>query len=243
MTNSTNQNTTTLQNEGQALTTAFNKLKGAFKKSITEGFDFRLGTLIKQIKELENVSTLSNKIRKKYKIDAIDRRRTSEAEWLIDNSQTVADFVKKTKFSGTSIPSLQNAMRTAFRKAGQQVLAEANEHFKTSDEPLLINKDAEASDTVSKETDNEDYYAMRVAEAKQSAKADKVDDKSSKVSNIGQSDTKVENFGKFETKSLLTANDLAFEMLVQAEKNSIPTKELLLALKEQIELLSTEGVA
>ena len=84
---------------------------------------------------------------------------------------------------------------------------------------------------------------MRVAEAKQSAKADKVDDKSSKVSNIGQSDTKVENFGKFETKSLLSASDLAFEMLVQAEKNSIPTKELLLALKEQIELLSTEGVA
>ena len=88
---------------------------------------------------------------------------------------------------------------------------------------------------------------------KESAKADnpktvsletaKVDDTSSKVSNIGQADTKVENFGKFETKSLLTASDLAFEMLVQAEKNSIPTKELLLALKEQIELLSTEGVA
>jgi len=189
--------TTTLQNEGQALTTAFKKQTTAFKKSITEGFDFRLGTLIKQIKEAEGVSTLSNKIRKKYKIDAIDRRRTSEAEWLIDNSQTVADFVKKTKFSGTSIPSLQNAMRKA-------------------------SKDADTS-----------------------AKADKpkVDAKASKVSNIGQADTKVENFGKFETKSLLSASDLAFEMLVQAEKNSIPTKELLLALKEQIELLSTEGVA
>lgn len=225
MTQQNNQSqTTTLQTEGQSLTTAFKRQSTAFKKSINGGFDHRLGTLIKQIKELENVSTLSNKIRKKYKIDAIDRRRTSEAEWLIDNSQTVADFVKKTKFSGTSIPSLQNAMRTAFRKAGQQVLAEANEHFKTSDEPLLINKDAKASKTVSKETA-------------------KVDDKSSKVSNIGQADTKVENFGKFETKSLLTANDLAFEMLVQAEKNSIPTKELLLALKEQIQLLATEGVA
>lgn len=189
--------TTTLQNEGQALTSAFKKQTSAFKKSITEGFDHRLGTLIKQIKDAEGVSTLSNKIRKKYKIDAIDRRRTSEAEWLIDNSQSVADFVKKTKFSGTSIPSLQNAMRKA-------------------------SKDADTS-----------------------AKADKpkVDDKSSKVSNIGQADTKVENFGKFETKSLLSASDLAFEMLVQAEKNSIPTKELLLALKEQIELLSTEGVA
>ena len=193
MTNSTNQTTTTLQNEGQALTTAFNKQKTAFKKSITEGFDFRLGTLIKQIKEAEGVSTLSNKIRKKYKIDTIDRRRTSEAEWLIDNSQSVSDFVKKTKFKGTNINSLQNAMR-------------------------------KASKTVSKETET-------------------VDAKASKVSHIGQSDTKVTNFGKFDTKKLLTANELAFEMLAQAEANSISKRDLLLALKEQIDLLSTEEVA
>ena len=212
--------TTTLQNEGQALTTAFKKQTTAFKKSITEGFDFRLGTLIKQIKEVEGVSTLSNKIRKKYKIDAIDRRRTSEAEWLIDNSQTVADFVKKTKFSGTSIPSLQNAMRKHYK----DTLPSKEEIDKESAKADKPKTDAKASKTVSKETA-------------------KVDDVSSKVSNIGQADTKVENFGKFETKSLLTASDLAFEMLVQAEKNSIPTKELLLALKEQIELLSTEGVA
>lgn len=212
MTNSTNQNTTTLQNEGQALTTAFKKLKTAFKKSITEGFDFRLGTLIKQIKEAEGVSTLSNKIRKKYKIDAIDRRRTSEAEWLIDNSQTVADFVKKTKFSGTSIPSLQNAMRKASKDADTSAKA---------DKPKT---DAKASKTVSKETA-------------------KVDDKSSKVSNIGQADTKVENFGKFETKSLLTANDIALEMLVQADTNQVSYKELVTALVEQIKILNTEEVA
>ena len=212
MTNSTNQKTTTLQNEGQALTTAFKKLKTAFKKSITEGFDFRLGTLIKQIKDAEGVSTLSNKIRKKYKIDAIDRRRTSEAEWLIDNSQTVADFVKKTKFSGTSIPSLQNAMRKASKDADTSAKA---------DKPKT---DAKASKTVSKETA-------------------KVDDKSSKVSNIGQSDTKVENFGKFETKSLLTANDIALEMLVQADTNQVSYKELVTALVEQIKILNTEEVA
>ena len=213
MTNSTNQNTTSLQNEGQALTTAFKKQKTAFKKSITEGFDFRLGTLIKQIKELENVSTLSNKIRKKYKIDAIDRRRTSEAEWLIDNSQTVADFVKKTKFSGTSIASLQNAMR---------------KHYKdTLPSKEEIDKESAKADnpkTVSKETV-------------------KVDDKSSKVSNIGQADTKVENFGKFETKSLLTANDIALEMLVQADTNQVSYKELVTALVEQIKILNTEEVA
>ena len=213
MTTSTNQNTTTLQNEGQALTTAFNKLKGAFKKSIkAEGFDFRLGTLIKQIKDAEGVSTLSNKIRKKYKIDTIDRRRTSEAEWLIDNSQSVADFVKKTKFSGTAIASLQNAMRKASKDADTSAKA---------DKPKT---DAKASKTVSKETA-------------------KVDDKSSKVSNIGQSDTKVENFGKFETKSLLTANDIALEMLVQADTNQVSYKELVTALVEQIKILNTEEVA
>ena len=194
MTQQNNQSqTTTLQTEGQSLTTAFKKQSTAFKKSINGGFDHRLGTLIKQIKELENVSTLSNKIRKKYKIDAIDRRRTSEAEWLIDNSQSVSDFVKKTKFKGTNINSLQNAMR-------------------------------KASKTVSKETET-------------------VDAKASKVSHVGQSDTKVTDFGKFDAKKLLTANELAFEMLAQAEANSIPTKELLLALKEQIDLLSTEEVA
>ena len=212
MTNSTNQNTTTLQNEGQALTTAFKKQTTAFKKSITEGFDFRLGTLIKQIKEAEGVSTLSNKIRKKYKIDAIDRRRTSEAEWLIDNSQTVADFVKKTKFSGTAIASLQNAMRKASKDADTSAKA---------DKPKT---DAKASKTVSKETA-------------------KVDDKSSKVSNIGQADTKVENFGKFETKSLLSANDIALEMLVQADTNQVSYKELVTALVEQIKILNTEEVA
>ena len=84
--------------------------------------------------------------------------------------------------------------------------------------------DAKASKTVSKETD-------------------KVDDKSSKVSNIGQLDTKVENFGKFETKSLLTANDIALEMLVQADTNKVSHKELVTALIEQIKLLTTEEVA
>ena len=220
MTNSTNQNTTTLQNEGQALTTAFKKLKTAFKKSITEGFDFRLGTLIKQIKDAEGVSTLSNKIRKKYKIDAIDRRRTSEAEWLIDNSQTVADFVKKTKFSGTSIASLQNAMRKHYK----DTLPSKEEIDKESAKADKPKTDAKASKTVSKETA-------------------KVDDKSSKVSNIGQADTKVENFGKFETKSLLTANDIALEMLVQADTNQVSYKELVTALVEQIKILNTEEVA
>tara|TARA_X000001388_G_scaffold66893_1_gene53930 strand:+ start:16 stop:600 length:585 start_codon:yes stop_codon:yes gene_type:complete len=194
MTNATNQTTTTLQTEGQALTTAYRLKTNAFLKSIkAEGFDYRLGTLIKQIKQIENVSILSPKVKKKYNILKIDRRRTSEAEWLIDNSQSVADFVKKTKFRGTNINSLKNAMR-------------------------------EASKTVSKETET-------------------VDAKASKVSHVGQSDTKVTDFGKFDAKKLLTANELAFEMLAQAEANSIPTKELLLALKEQIDLLSTEEVA
>ena len=214
MTNSTNQNTTTLQTEGQSLTKLFKSQVRGFAKSITDGgFDYRLGTLIKQIKETEKVTFLSKQLKKKYNIFSIDRRRTSEAEWLIDNSQSVNDFVKKSKFNGTSIPSLQNAMRKASKDADTS--AKADKTPKT---------DAEASDTVSKETET-------------------VDDKSSKVSNIGQSDTKVENFGKFDAKKLLTADEIAFEMLVQAEANSIPTKELLTALLEQIKMLNNEEVA
>jgi len=227
--NNQNQNTTTLQtegrqvnkqkyfhlyHEGKALTSAFKKQTTAFKKSITEGFDFRLGTLIKQIKEVEGVSTLSNKIRKKYNIDAIDRRRTSEAEWLIDNSQSVSDFVKKSKFKGTNINSLQNAMRKASNEDAEQS-AKADKTPK---------KDAKASETVSKETD-------------------KIDSKESKVSDVGQSTTKVENFGKFDAKKLLSADDIALEMLVQADTNKVPHKELINALIEQIKLLSTEEVA
>ena len=213
MTNSTNQNTTTLQTEGQALTKVVKTEQRSFAKSIKiGGTDNRIGNLIKGIKAIEDVTFLSKKLKDKYNFPPIDRRRTSEAEWLIDNSQTVADFVKKTKFSGTSISALQNAMRKASKDANTSAKA---------DKPKT---DAKASKTVSKETD-------------------KVDDKSSKVSNIGQSDTKVENFGKFETKSLLTANDIALEMLVQADTNKVSHKELITALIEQIKLLSTEEVA
>ena len=63
------------------------------------------------------------------------------------------------------------------------------------------------------------------------------------MSHIGQSDTKVTDFGKFDAKKLLTADELVFEMLAQAEANSISKRDLLLALKEQIDLLSTEEVA
>jgi len=213
--NNQNQNTTSLQTEGQALTKAVKTEERSFAKSIKNGgLDYRIGNLIKGIKAIENVTVLSKPLKKKYNFPPIDRRRTSESEWLIDNSQSVSDFIKKSKFKGTNINSLQNAMRKASNKDAEQS-AKADKTPK---------KDAKASETVSKETD-------------------KIDSKESKVSDVGQSTTKVENFGKFDAKKLLSADDLAFEMLVQAEKHSIPTKELLLALKEQIKLLSTEEVA
>ncbi len=200
-----------LQNEGTALTKAFKSQVRAFAKSIkADGFDYRLGTLIKQIKETEKTTVLTKQLKKKYNISSIDRRRTSEAEWLVEHSETVSTFVNKTKFSGTNIGSLQNAMRKHYKDtlpSQEQVDKSAK-----ADKPKT---DAKASKTVSKETET-------------------TDDKSSEVSHIGQFQV---------SKKKLSANDLAFEMLVQAEKNSIPTKELLLALKEQIELLSTEEVA
>ena len=206
MTNSNNKTNqiSSLQNEGSALTKAFKSQERAFAKSIkAEGFDYRLGTLIKQIKQIENVTVLSKQLKKKYNISSIDRRRTSEAEWLIDNSQSVADFVKKSKFKGTSINSLQNAMRKASKDADTSAKA---------DKPKT---DAKASKTVSKETET-------------------TDDKSSEVSHIGQFQV---------SNKKLTADDIALEMLVQADVHQVPHKELINALIEQIKMLTTEEVA
>ena len=207
MTNSNNKTNqiSSLQNEGSALTKAFKSQERAFAKSIkAEGFDYRLGTLIKQIKQIENVTVLSKQLKKKYNISSIDRRRTSEAEWLIDNSQSVADFVKKSKFKGTSINSLQNAMRKASKDATTSAKADKTPK-----------KDAKASETVSKETET-------------------TDDKSSEVSHIGQFQV---------SNKKLTADDIALEMLVQADVHQVPHKELINALIEQIKMLTTEEVA
>ena len=136
-----------LQNEGSALTKAFKSQVRAFAKSIkADGFDYRLGTLIKQIKETEKVTVLTKQLKKKYNISSIDRRRTSEAEWLVEHSETVSTFVNKTKFSGTNIGSLQNAMRKHYKDtlpSQEQVDKSAK-----ADKPKT---DAKASKTVSKD--------------------------------------------------------------------------------------------
>ncbi len=213
MTNSNNKTNqiSSLQNEGSALTKAFKSQERAFAKSIkAEGFDYRLGTLIKQIKQIENVTVLSKQLKKKYNISSIDRRRTSEAEWLIDNSQSVADFVKKSKFKGTSINSLQNAMRKASKDATTSAKAD-----KTTTDAKASTQSAKADTTVSKETET-------------------TDDKSSEVSHIGQFQV---------SNKKLTADDIALEMLVQADVHQVPHKELINALIEQIKMLTTEEVA
>ena len=200
-----------LQNEGSALTKAFKSQVRAFAKSIkADGFDYRLGTLIKQIKETEKVTVLTKQLKKKYNISSIDRRRTSEAEWLVEHSETVSTFVNKTKFSGTNIGSLQNAMRKHYKDtlpSQEQVDKSAK-----ADKPKT---DAKASKTVSKETET-------------------TDDKSSEVSHIGQFQV---------SKKKLTADDIALEMLVQADTNQVSYKELVTALVEQIKILNTEEVA
>ena len=200
-----------LQNEGTALTKAFKSQVRAFAKSIkADGFDYRLGTLIKQIKETEKTTVLTKQLKKKYNISSIDRRRTSEAEWLVEHSETVSTFVNKTKFSGTNIGSLQNAMRKHYKDPLQS--QEQVDKSAKADKPKT---DAKASKTVSKETET-------------------TDDKSSEVSHIGQFQV---------SKKKLTADDIALEMLVQADTHQVPHKELITALIEQIKMLTNEEVA
>ena len=80
--------------------------------------------------------------------------------------------------------------------------------------------------------------AMKKASTAKTAKADKVDDKPSKEeqSNVGPE--------KASPKIvILTASEIAFEVLVQCDANGINIKDFLISLKEQRELLDIKQAA
>ena len=68
-------------------------------------------------------------------------------------------------------------------------------------------------------------------DAKASKTTETTDDKSSEVSHIGQFQV---------SKKKLSADDIALEMLVQADTHQVPHKELINALIEQIKMLTSE---
>ena len=106
--------------EGKALGSIWrqtNSLKQTIKEN---GFDTRLGSLLKQLKANCDSSKIPTHVLRTHGIDAIDRRRRSEALWFIENETECRDFIKTEGFKGKSLTALQAAMRKATKGSEEQ---------------------------------------------------------------------------------------------------------------------------
>jgi len=106
--------------EGKALGSIWrqtNSLKQTIKEN---GFDTRLGSLLKQLKANCDSSKIPTHVLRTHGIAAIDRRRRSEALWFIENETECRDFIKTEGFKGKSLTALQAAMRKAAKGSEEQ---------------------------------------------------------------------------------------------------------------------------
>ena len=80
----------------------------------TESFDYELGKLQSEILTIENVKIISKALALKYGINAIDRRRKSEALWLFSNHSNIVTWLRQNpKKRFTSLTALQRAYNLA----------------------------------------------------------------------------------------------------------------------------------
>jgi len=125
-----------LVKEGKALGSIWrqtNSLKQTIKEN---GFDTRLGNLLKQLKANCGSSKIPTHVLRTHGIDGIDKRRRSEALWFIENEAECRDFIKTKGFKGKSLTALQAAMRKA---------AKADEPQTTEGEPQTETTEGETS--------------------------------------------------------------------------------------------------
>ena len=116
MQNITNiQTASNLTAQGKALTKIYQAEQKLLKSNTTkmvfnaESFEFKLGKLISEILSVEEVKLIDKAKALKYGINAIDRRRKSEALWLFSNHSNVVTWLKNNpKKRFTSLPSLKN---------------------------------------------------------------------------------------------------------------------------------------
>jgi len=104
-----------LRIQGQSLTKLYQAEQKLLKSNTTkmvfnaESFEFKLGKLISEILSVEEVKLIDKAKALKYGINAIDRRRKSEALWLFSNHSNVVTWLKNNpKKRFTSLPSLKN---------------------------------------------------------------------------------------------------------------------------------------
>lgn len=116
MTNITNiQTASNLTAQGKALTKIYQAEQKLLRTNTTkmvfdvESFEYKLGKLISEILSVEEVKLVDKAKALKYGINAIDRRRKSEALWLFSNHSNVVTWLKNNpKKRFTSLPSLKN---------------------------------------------------------------------------------------------------------------------------------------
>ena len=91
-----------------------NRLQKEFKADTkSDGFDTRLGKLIRELKLESDTRQISSQRLRDCSIHSIDRRRRSEALWFVENEKECRSFIQTSKKGFTSLTALQAAMRKA----------------------------------------------------------------------------------------------------------------------------------
>jgi len=125
MENLSNQTTTTEspdinthEVEGRKLQVIWNERQDIWTKDFekdtqSDGFDTRLGKLIRELKLESDSRQISSSRLRDCSIHSIDRRRRSEALWFVENEKDCRSFMQTSKKGFTSLTALQAAMRKA----------------------------------------------------------------------------------------------------------------------------------
>ena len=121
-----------LVKEGKALGSIWRQVN-SLKQTIKEnGFDTRLGNLLKQLKSNCGSSKIPTHVLRTHGIAAIDRRRRSEALWFIENETECREYIAKAKYKGSSLTALQAAMRKA-TKGSEETTTEGETQTETTE--------------------------------------------------------------------------------------------------------------
>jgi hypothetical protein len=121
-----------LVKEGKALGSIWRQVN-SLKQTIKEnGFDTRLGNLLKQLKSNCGSSKIPTHVLRTHGIAAIDKRRRSEALWFIENETECREFIAKAKYKGSSLTALQAAMRKA-TKGSEETTTEGETQTETTE--------------------------------------------------------------------------------------------------------------
>jgi len=115
-------NISTLQSIGSNLTKIYNKEQKSLRTKTTkmvfstESFEYELGKLQSEILTVEDSKIISKALALKYGINAIDKRRRSEALWLFSNHSDIVTWLRKNpKKRFTSLSALQKAYNLAHK--------------------------------------------------------------------------------------------------------------------------------